>query len=142
MYSKKKLEMYGKKKYLIFGILLILALTVTISLNIPAESRDGKINILLEIENGAGTSEEKYTVNNGTTAFQVLNETHSVEYKEYSIGYFITSIDGVEQNTTHSWLYFINGDPSSVSSDRYYLSDGDILDFKFLSNEEGMKYFK
>ena len=142
MHSKEKLEMYGKKKYLIFGILLILALTVTISLNIPAESRDGKINILLEIENGANTSEEKYTVNNGTTAFQILNETHSIEYKKYSIGYFIISIDGIEQNATHSWLYFVNDNPSSVSSDKYYLSDGDVLDFKFLSNEEGLKYFK
>ena len=142
MHSKKKLEIYGKKKYLLFGVLLIAMLTVAVSLNISGESRNGEIDILLKIENGANTSEEKYTINNGTTAFQVLNETHSVEYKEYSIGYFITSIDGVEQNTTHSWLYFINGDPSSVSSDRYYLSDGDILDFKFLSNEEGMKYFK
>jgi len=95
----------------------------------------------LKIEYGESIK-ENLIVENHTTAFQVLNKTHKVEYKEYPLGYFITGIDGIRQNETHSWLYFVNDSVIMESSDKYYLSYGDVLTFKFLSSEESMKYFK
>ena len=89
-----------------------------------------------------GHKTEYLVLENKTTAFDALSSTHEVEYKKYSIGVFILSIDGISQNSTHSWLYLINGSPPSVSADNYQLSSGDHLSFLFLSNEESMKYFE
>ncbi|MCD6477394.1 MAG: DUF4430 domain-containing protein [Candidatus Aenigmarchaeota archaeon] len=111
-------------------------------MSIPQEQAKGKIRTSLYIDYGGRTTREEKVINNQTTVFQLLNETHSVNYKEYSTGYFIVSIDGVEQNGTYSWLYFVNGKPPMVSVDKYHLSNNDVVVFKFLSNNEAMKYFK
>lgn len=87
-------------------------------------------------------TEKILTVDNQTTAFRAINQTHSIEYKKYATGYYITSIDNVAQNKTHSWLYFVNQEPPQVSVDNYHLSNQDNLTFVFISNNESMKFFE
>jgi hypothetical protein len=72
----------------------------------------------------------------------VLNSTTKVEYKEYAgMGKIITSIDGVAMNDTYSWLYFVNDKLAMVSVDNYLLAEDSSIAFKYLSNEEALKYF-
>lgn|GEM_PF-554798 len=147
MRSEKNLKSFMRTavnwRYLGLGIAIIAILTVGLQFaDIYKESKEeGKIELSLKIEYGESIK-ENLIVENHTTAFQVLNKTHKVEYKEYPLGYFITGIDGIRQNETHSWLYFVNDSVIMESSDKYYLSYGDVLTFKFLSSEESMKYFK
>ena len=89
----------------------------------------------MTIEFGTSNASSKtMTVNNGTAVFHVLNSTNSVDYKEYSgLGILITGINGVKQNSTHNWFYFVNGNFAQVSADKYVLlNDSDVL-FKFTS---------
>ena len=147
MHSEKKSKKSTKAiswKYLGLGIAIIVVLMVVIQHTSIYEPlvREEKIVLSLETNYGKNTKKESLEVKNGSTAFQALNKTHIVEYKEYSFGYFITGIDEVRQNETHSWLYFVNGVPPLASVDNYVLEEEDILIFRFLSSEESMKYFE
>lgn len=148
MHSEKKSGNFMKVavnwKYLGLGIAIIAVLIVVIqytSIYEPLEKEE-KIALSLEIKYGENVKRENVKIENRSTAFQALNKTHRVEYKEYAIGYFITGIDGVKQNETHSWLYFVNEKPPLEAVNKYYLSEEDVLAFMFLSNEESMKYFE
>lgn len=140
---KTKYKISGKKmKYLVFGIVIIALLVGLVWVKLPGQSATGKMSVFLTIDYGTKKSQKILTVDNQTTAFAVLNQTHSVGYKEYSMGYFITSIGNKSQNSTHSWLYFVNQEPPEISVDNYHLSDQDNLTFAFISNNESMKFFE
>jgi len=82
-------------------------------------------------------------VKNGTTVLEVLESIADVETKEYTgMGKLVTSIDGVKQDSEHSWLYFVNGELASISVDNYKLSEDSSFTFKYLSSEEALKYFE
>lgn len=107
------------------------------------ESGGDQIAVTMTVDAGAaGTDTETLTVANNTTAFGALNASHAVEYQTSSQGIFITGIDGTTQNGTHSWLFFVNGDPPSVGANAYTLSDGDNVTFRFVSNEQAMEFFE
>ena len=75
------------------------------------------------------------------SAFDALNNTHVVEYRGYANGYFVTSIDNVSQNETHSWGYFVNGQMPMVSADSYAVEEGDNVTFTLMENEKFYEYF-
>lgn len=140
---KTKYKISGKRtKYLVFGIIIIALLISLVYLKLPEGSREGEISVLLNVNYPEKKTEKILTVDNQTTAFGAINQTHSIEYKEYATGYYITSIDNVAQNKTHSWLYFVNQEPPQVSVDNYHLSNEDNLTFVFISNEKSMKFFE
>jgi hypothetical protein len=91
-----------------------------------------------------GTSEKTKTVDvqNGTTVFDVLNSIATVEYQEYAgTGKMITSIDNISQNSSYSWMYFVDDKLASVACDKYALTKYSSFTFKYMSNEEALKYF-
>jgi len=78
-------------------------------------------------------------IQNGTTVFEVLDSIATVEYKEYAgMGKFVTSIDRVAQNETHSWMYYVNDEYAQVACDKYVLIEDSSFTFKYMSNEEAM----
>jgi len=142
MPSMTNFRTFGEKKYLLFGIVIIVILSLVVTMNIPTTTGKEEITVYLTVDYGSSTTREALKVLNQTTVFDALNQTHNVQYKEYSIGLFIISIDNVTQNSTHSWLYFVNGEPPMISADNYHLNNNDEVLFKFVSNEEAMKYFE
>jgi hypothetical protein len=46
-------------------------------------------------------------------------------------GEFVTTINGTEGNTTHYWLYGVNGAAATVGADAYAVVDGDVVTFWF-----------
>lgn len=103
-----------------------------------ADSGGQEIAISLAVDDG-DTDEQALTVTNNTTAFEALNASHMVEYETSSYGYFITGIDGTTQNNTHSWMFFVNGEPPSVGANSYTLSDGDNVTFRLMDNDAAME---
>jgi hypothetical protein len=71
-----------------------------------------------------------------------LNSVATVEYQEYAgMGKMVTSIDGFKQNSSYSWMYFVDDKLASVSADKYVLTKDSSFTFKYLSSEEALKYF-
>ena len=133
-----------KKRYLVSGLLIIILASLAIHLFLysSGEKQEGKIKVEINIDFGTSEKSETIRVQNGTTVFEVLNSTTNVEYKEYAgMGKIITSIDGVAMNDTYSWLYFVNDKLAMVSVDNYLLTEDSSITFKYLSNEEALKYF-
>jgi hypothetical protein len=46
-------------------------------------------------------------------------------------GEFVTTINGTQGNTTHYWLYGVNGAAATVGADAYPVVDGDAVTFWF-----------
>jgi len=147
MRSKEKSKNFTKAvnwKYLGLGVAIIAILVAAIQFTGTSalSQEEEKIASSLEIRYGEIEEKTSLMIENGTTAFRLVNDTHTIEYNEYSFGYFITGVDGVNQNDTHSWLYFVNGVPPLVSIDNYVLEDGDSVSLMLLSNDESMEYFE
>ena len=75
----------------------------------------------------------------GTTGFKILelasqkNPSFTFEFKKFSFGDLITSINGVKQDPAAklSWLIYKNGVEANVGIDELIPSNGDILTFKY-----------
>lgn len=105
---------------------------------VPATG-DAEIPVTVTINaTDAASGSDRVRVPVNASAFAALNATHTVTYDEYSFGYFVTGIDGLRQNDTHSWVYTVNGASPSVAVDRYTVERGDTVTFSFLPNEIAM----
>ena len=76
-------------------------------------------------------------MNNGTTVFDVLNNSFAVEFKEFAgLGKLLTGINGINQNSTHYWFYYVGGKFAQVAADKYILYTNSSIFFKFTSENE------
>ena len=145
---------------MVLGALIILVLAGLLFLTglqadsgwLPAElftakhelTSSGKnIHVLLSINYSEHITTDMYDVPRGTDVLSILEMKHSVAGKEYAgMGFFITEIDGIKQDESHSWLFFVNGKPASASADNTIVEEDAQIEFRFLSNNEAMKYFE
>ncbi|MFB6144431.1 MAG: DUF4430 domain-containing protein [Candidatus Nanohaloarchaea archaeon] len=126
-------------RYVAAGIVAVAALLlVSQSPQLSQPETNATVAVSLEIDYGVEQDSSVVMVRNGSTAFKVLNSSHRVNYTEYSFGYFVTGIDGVQQNSTHSWLYFVNGEPASKAVNRLRVYGGSV-EFRFISNNRSAK---
>lgn len=52
--------------------------------------------------------------------------------KDYiGMGEFITSINGVKNSNTQSWIYYVNGVEAQVGVSNYKINTGDIVSWKY-----------
>lgn len=58
-------------------------------------------------------------------------QSFTVDYEEQSFGAFIKSIDGVSNQKSVFWLYYVNGLPAPVAADKQKIKDGDGVEFRF-----------
>lgn len=76
-------------------------------------------------------------MNNGSTVFDALNRTFSVNFEEFSgMGKLIIGINGIEQNSTYHWFYYVDDKFAQVATDKYNLYKNSNVLFKFTSENE------
>lgn len=67
----------------------------------------------------------------GTTAYDLLANTHQVVAKDYgAAGKFVQTIDGIAPDNKHFWTFYVNGKPSNVGASSYVLKDSDKVEWK------------
>lgn len=133
-----------KKRYLVSGLLIVIlaSLAINLYLTFTSEKHPEKIKVNATINFGTSKKTEIVEVQNGTTVFDVLNSMTTVEYKDYTgTGKMITSIDSFAQNSSYSWMYFVDDKLAFVAADKYALTKDSSFTFKYMSNEEALKYF-
>lgn len=124
-------------KYFLIGIIAAASFAsffvYTTSVEIPDVNEPLKevhdITLIVDYGNGTIRTHANFTLNEyNTTAFHALVEWCEVQYKGFGEqGILVEEIDGLRGN----WRYFINGDYSRVSSDKYNLKNGDIVKWVF-----------
>jgi hypothetical protein len=55
-----------------------------------------------------------------------------ISIKSYSFGTLVESINTVKNTKDKSWIYFVNGASASVGADKYILSPGDTIEWKYI----------
>ena len=128
-------------KIIYTGIGLAVIAGLVLGLEAGSESLLGgdEVEVTLNIDDG-DWSTENMVVENNSTVLGVLNTSHQVEYTEYDMGAFVTSIDGTGGQEDYSWLYFVNGESASSAVDRNYVSEGDNITFRYLHSNETSQY--
>ncbi|MFB6204761.1 MAG: DUF4430 domain-containing protein [Candidatus Nanohaloarchaea archaeon] len=127
-------------EYVALGVGLLAVLLLAMQLQ-PSVKGGEQISISLKVDFGERVETRSLTLSNNTTAFEAVNGSFDVEYREYDMGYFITSIGNVSMDSNHSWLYFVNSEPAKRAVNRYLLEDNDNLTFRYLENSKASKYF-
>lgn len=144
--------MKNKKIYLIIGVgfLLLILAYFFIYLNYYQKEREGLLTesealsttVIIDYGNGKTETVEK-TLSNANraepyTAFEVLNGLFDIEAVEYKWGTSIRCINDTceDESTGHYWFFWHNGNFSSVSTEKYYLKDNDIITMKYMKSAD------
>ncbi|MCD6576073.1 MAG: DUF4430 domain-containing protein [Nanoarchaeota archaeon] len=107
--------MNTKKLLSIFAIILILSLAAYLS--------QERSKVSTEISySGPGN------------VLELLREEHDVVTKNTKWGPYVECIDGICANTTHFWLYYVNGELAPISAHLYNATENDTIVWKFTSN--------
>ncbi len=72
-----------------------------------------------------------YDGQDGKTALEILKASHDVKSEDSSMGSFVTSIDGTENTTDTYWMFYVNDQLSSVSSDQYQSKSTDKIEWRY-----------
>lgn len=136
---KKRLDSIERTElvYLAAGILIV-ALAATglqYQNQTPETGEDDQIQVSLTVEKPNETVTDQVDVAVNSTVFDAVNQTYPVEYMEYDFGYFVTSIDGLAQNDTHSWLYYVNNESATKAVNNYVLNESDSVTFGYTANQ-------
>jgi hypothetical protein len=59
------------------------------------------------------------------SVFELLEESHEVDYKSSAMGPFVTAIDSISQGEGAYWIYMINDTVAPVAADKAVTRDGD-----------------
>lgn len=136
---EEKLDSFKRTEllYVAAGLLLVAVAAVGLQYQDSDQptGEEEEISVSLTIDKADDTVERSVDIPVNATVFDAVNSTFAVEYTEYDFGYFITSIDGLEQNETHSWLYSVNNESATTSVNNYVLQDGDDVEFRYTANQ-------
>jgi hypothetical protein len=70
------------------------------------------------------------------TVFDLLEDSHEVEYKSSVMGIFVTAIDSIENSTGAYWIYSVNDSMPQVACDKYVTKHGDVVKWHFRKMRE------
>jgi len=73
------------------------------------------------------------------TVFELLRNSHRVEYKSSAMGVFVTAIDSIENSSGAYWLYSVNDSMPQVACDKYVTKSGDVVKWRFRKTSRVLK---
>lgn len=109
----------------------------TAVLNKQVESEKVFLSIVYSENN---KNDFEYDFEKETTAFDILNNTAekeniSLDTEHYDFGVFVKAINGKESTAELAWIYFVNGESGAIAADQHKLSEGDVVEWKFIKPE-------
>ena len=133
-------------RYLLVGILVLAlvafgsfqAIDITGSASSAGESQQVKVII----DDGVKISTYDVALVQQETAFDALTRVATPDYKMLAPSVYITSINGIKEDSGHSWMFFVNENLPMVACDDYYPVSGDVIKFRYMTTEEAAGYFE
>jgi hypothetical protein len=59
------------------------------------------------------------------TAFELLQQSHYVEYRSTAMGVFVTGVDSIRGGGNAFWIYSVNDTTPKIASDKMFTRSGD-----------------
>ena len=110
---------------------MIVVLILVTPSNIQASQLDSQntlaatgLNLVIDFGNGTVVSFSGLTA---TTVYNLTSMMFEVDTQWVGDRVFINAINGVSQDESHGWQYWVNGNYASVASNLYNLHDGDSV---------------
>jgi hypothetical protein len=132
----KKQALIGILIFSLFCIFVNTSVHLTSSANVGThESRASNVEMTIDYGN---STQRVFSNLTGNTVFDILNETTSVSFTQFTFGKFITAINDVENDANgngYFWQYWVNDELAPVAADNYVLSDGDQVLWKYCAPE-------
>lgn len=72
-----------------------------------------------------------YDGQDGKTALELLKTRATIETQDFSVGIYVTSINGVQNSQDHYWMFYLNGELSSVGADQYVTKSSDKIEWRY-----------
>ena len=139
IWEKLRKSVSFKTFVLFIGLILIFgALSFVNGKNHKNNNEEQTNKIVLKIEASGNTKKYQESFKNRKNLFELmkkisLKENFDFNYKESSSGVFLKSINGVKNNPRKNmfWMYYINGELSSLGASNCFINDGDVVLWKY-----------
>ncbi len=101
-----------------------------------ASLQEQKVDLYVDYGNGKTTSYEGIIIDTKSTVLSILKKKleqtgSTVTTKSYNFGAMVESINGITNNSEYFWAFSVNGQPGSISADKYILKNGDVVEWKY-----------
>lgn len=94
------------------------------------------VNIKVDYGNGTIAWYNNTRIQTGSSLLNATGLAANIEYQTSDFGSFITSVNGVQQDSTHFWIWnYYDGawEMGPVGADQYSLHDGDVVGWTYTS---------
>jgi len=112
-------------------------INVTLSVNCQVAIEAGSATAYAVSDNGA-MRYASLRLNAGTNVYEALVASQAaLGTRGGALGMYIVSIDGLpegEAGPQSGWKYYVNGTAPGMSSDLYVLSDGDVIEWRYVTS--------
>jgi hypothetical protein len=118
-----------KRIGLVACVLVILLLSTPSNAHVTQSNSQNILastGISLTIDFGNGTV-SSYSGLSATNVYNLTLSIFDVDARWAGNRVYINAIDGVFQDETHGWQYWVNGDYATVAANLYILNDGDFV---------------
>ncbi len=116
------LPVIDKSRAFFLAALVVIAVAGTIML-VPKQTNNSASGSVL---NHVVT----YRGEDGKNALDLLKAHHQVAAQQFSIGSYVTAIDGISAPPSYFWAFAVNGQPSDVGADQYVTKNSDTLTWR------------
>lgn len=103
------------------------------SSNNTADAQQFPVKIIVMLADENKLVEENITVNAKTSAYDALIKVATVESKQFGLGKFITTIEGVKPAANEYWAFYIDGNYAQVGADSFKIEKETELIFQIQS---------
>jgi len=137
-----------KKKIKFLVLLTLLGLVLVLAFLLPKKSQPevvpeispqplaeeiGKVSLVLDFGEGEVAS---FSGISAKTAFEALesvsqSEDWLLETKQYDFGILVESINGKKNTEEKAWLFYVNGKMADKAADKFEVSDGDMIKWRY-----------
>lgn len=110
------------------------------SLNYCINCKASVSNISLYVNYGNGTVDSRIGFsldNNRTSVFDAVDKYYNIEYKKYGPNqdtFYVASINGITEDATHGWEFWVNNKYIWIASNLYALENNSIIYCNFTTS--------
>lgn len=114
------MSLFGATRHFFFWILALAVLSSTIGCGHKKDE-----TATTENQGPGDIATVELVGRDSVSVLDLLREQHDVQFKQSSLGTFVTGIDTLEVTRETYWIYTVNDSTPDLGADRYITSDHD-----------------
>jgi hypothetical protein len=132
-------KLFTKKKNIAIFTLVLLSVSLTFYIfrqgNVKSKSNQTVIEEVAPLATPSQaelvTSHLIIATEDSQSAWDLLQSSKEVNFKEYDFGIFIEGINGLMSDESHFWSVYVNGESALVGVKDITLNKDDMIEFKY-----------